>query len=110
MIQEATSGNHDSSIVWQLLSKNMQSLKDMLGLETKFRMKSRFLAKVSFVMNHGDSPVLGKKMSTTNQPHVPEHVPPLRHSISEPSNEKLFMEAAAASATPAGILYFLWLF
>ena len=83
----------------------MQTLKEMLSLETKFRIKNRFMAKVSFVMRDHmpemESPGLSKKISTVN---VPEKTvkPGLRHSISEPANEKLFMEAAAASATPAG--------
>ena len=77
----------------------MQELKDMLSAETKFRVKTRILAKVSMVMSHPlttDPSTVGKKISTVQNPN-----PGLRHSISEPANEKLFMEAAAAAA-PAG--------
>ena len=77
----------------------MQELKDMLSAETKFRVKTRLLAKVSVVLSHPltDSPSTGKKTSTVQNPR-----PGLRHSISEPANEKLFMEAAAASASHTG--------
>ena len=53
-----------------------------------------------------DSPSIGKKLSTINNPKLStisqNPRPGLRHSISEPANEKLFMEAAALSAAPSG--------
>ena len=53
-----------------------------------------------------DSPSIGKKLSTINAPKLStisqNPRPGLRHSISEPANEKLFMEAAALSAAPSG--------
>ena len=63
---------------------------------------------MSMVMNHlpdvNNTPELRKKISTAaSDPPQTFGRPGLRHSISEPANEKLFMEAAAASATPAGI-------
>ena len=65
--------------------------------------------KVSLVMSHPlatDSPSIGKKLSTINAPKLStisqNPRPGLRHSISEPANEKLFMEAAALSAAPSG--------
>ena len=89
------------------MNENMQELKDMLSAETIFRRKTRLLAKVSVVLSHPltESPVAGKKhsivqgkkLSTVQNPR-----PGLRHSISEPANEKLFMEAAAASAASTG--------
>ena len=37
------------SVIWETLTHNMQELRHMLSLETKFRVKTRLLAKVSTV-------------------------------------------------------------
>ena len=37
---------------WRILSENMKELTELLSLDTKFRVKHRLFAKVSFVMAH----------------------------------------------------------
>ena len=42
---------------WRILSENMKELSELLSLDTKFRVKHRLFAKVSFVMaNHFHPP------------------------------------------------------
>lgn len=79
----------------------------MLGLETKFRVKTRLLAKVSFVMgSSGESPTsVKKKKSVVDNPAAgSQRKSGMRYSISEPTNEKLFMESAATNSALTGIL------
>jgi hypothetical protein len=100
---------------WEVLRKNLQELKDMLSLDTKFRVKTRLLSKVSFVM-HNHNPLTHHDINVSGSGELGETPPsskksfklssrpaPLRHSISEPANEKIFMEAAMASAAVAGL-------
>ena len=48
-IQRLESGdNKPGENTWKILNENMQDLKDMLSAETKFRVKTRLLAKGSF--------------------------------------------------------------
>ena len=78
----------------------------MLGLETKFRVKTRLLAKVSFVMSSsGESPtaVKKKKSIVENPASGVQRKSGMRYSISEPTNEKLFMENAVTNAALTGI-------
>ena len=111
---EAASGTSDS-LIWQVLSKNMQELKEMLSLETQFRVKTRLLAKVSFAMaNHpavlgndqqaAQTP--GKKISfMNNEPVQQQHQKGrsgLRRSISESSVMAAAAAASSSSANPAG--------
>ena len=78
----------------------------MLGLETKFRVKTRLLAKVSFVIgSSGESPTTSvkKKKSVVDNPAGPnQRKSGMRYSISEPTNEKLFMESAATNSALTG--------
>ena len=86
----------------------------MLGLETKFRVKTRLLAKVSFVMSSsGESPtaVKKKKSIVENPASGVQRKSGMRYSISEPTNEKLFMENAVTNAALTGInQLFVYLF
>ena len=59
-IQRLESGNNKpGENTWKILNENMQDLKDMLSAETKFRVKTRLLAKGSF-FNYTDnsSPII----------------------------------------------------
>ena len=52
----------------------------------------------------GDSPTSAKKKkSTVENPERPQRKSGMRYSISEPTNEKLFMEAASNAAALTGI-------
>ena len=54
-IQRLESGNNKpGENTWKILNENMQDLKDMLSAETKFRVKTRLLAKGSF-FNYTDN-------------------------------------------------------
>ena len=54
-IQRLESGdNKPGENTWKILNENMQDLKDMLSAETKFRVKTRLLAKGSF-FNYTDN-------------------------------------------------------
>ena len=46
--------NKPGENTWKILNENMQDLKDMLSAETKFRVKTRLLAKGSF-FNYTDN-------------------------------------------------------
>ena len=97
--------NTYESRTWKILRENMQELKDLLSLETKFRVKHRLFQKVSFVMSNPLSDISHTPPTEKKTSNVIPDLPPgrtLRHSISEPANEKLFTEAAVASAANSG--------
>ena len=88
----------------------MQELKDLISLETKFRVKHRLFQKVSFVMSNplqdsNTAPPEKKVSNATTVPIMHGGRTGLRHSISEPANEKLFMEAAVASAQSKNLIF-----
>ena len=83
--------------VWHVLSQNMSELKELLSLETKFRVKHRLFAKVSLVMQnpgifHGPQTPESKR-----HPSGPGSGSGIRRSISQPNLEMENAEAAAAS-------------
>ena len=83
--------------VWQVLSQNMSELKELLSLETKFRVKHRLFAKVSLVMQNPGIFHAPQTPENKRHPSGPGSGSGIRRSISQPNLEMENAEAAAAS-------------
>ena len=81
--------------VWHVLSQNMSELKELLSLETKFRVKHRLFAKVSLVMQNPG--IFHGPQGPESKRHPSGPTSGIRRSISQPNLEMENAEAAAAS-------------
>ena len=81
--------------VWHVLSQNMSELKELLSLETKFRVKHRLFAKVSLVMQNPG--IFHGPQTPESKRHPSGPGSGIRRSISQPNLEMENAEAAAAS-------------